>query len=95
MNEYAGNGKEETMIELQHVTKTYAKNHTRAVDDLSLEEFRQFSDCFDEDIYEAISLKTCVEKRLTEGAPGKASMEKAIAASREYLSTRQSAEYTR
>ena len=72
----------------------YCIEKGKALDDLSLEEFRQFSDCFDGDIYEAISLKTCVEKRLTEGAPGKASMEKAIAASREYLSTRQSAEYS-
>ncbi len=72
----------------------YCIEKGKALDDLSLEEFRQFSDCFDGDIYEAISLKTCVEKRLTEGAPGRASMEKAIAASREYLSTRQSAEYS-
>ena len=56
-----------------------------ALDDLSLEEFRSYSDRFDEDIYDAISLKTCVEKRLTAGAPGKAAMEKAIEEAQRYL----------
>ena len=36
---------------------------------LSLEEFRQFSDLIDEDVYEAISLETCVNKRTITGAP--------------------------
>ncbi len=63
-----------------------------ALDDLTLEEYRQFSEKFDEDIYDAISLKTCVEKRLTEGAPGRASMEQMIAASRQYLEEKTEAE---
>ena len=37
---------------------------------MSLDEFRSISPVFEEDIYEAISLKTCVEKRTTLGAPG-------------------------
>ena len=49
-----------------------------AIDDLSLEEFKSFSELFDDDIYEAISLKTCVDKRLTIGAPGAGAMEKVI-----------------
>lgn len=36
-----------------------------ALDDLSLEEYKAVSPVFDEDIYEAISLQTCVDKRLT------------------------------
>ncbi len=56
-----------------------------ALDDLTVEEFKQFSEAFDEDIYEAISMKTCVEKRMTIGAPGAAVMEKVIAANEEYL----------
>ena len=56
-----------------------------ALDDLSLEEFRSVSDQFDKDIYEAISLKTCVEKRLTAGAPGRGSMETALKEAKEYL----------
>ena len=64
----------------------YCIDHKKALDDLSLEEFRQFSDRFDADIYEAISLRTCVEKRLTEGAPSARSMDREIAACRAYLS---------
>lgn len=56
-----------------------------ALDDLTLEEFREFSDRFDEDIFDAISLKTCVEKRLTAGAPGRAAMEAAVREARAYL----------
>lgn len=56
-----------------------------ALDDLTLEEFKAVSPVFEEDIYEAISLKTCVEKRLTLGAPGRESMEQALAVYREYL----------
>ena len=63
-----------------------------ALDDLSLDEFRQFSDQFGEDIYDAISLETCVEKRLTAGAPGRASMVSAIEASRQYLADKTEAE---
>jgi len=70
----------------------YALGKNKALNDLTVEEFREFSDCFDEDIYDAISLKTCVEKRLTDGAPSRVSMEKAIRAEKEYLSVRQSAE---
>ena len=56
-----------------------------ALDDLSLEEFRGFSDRFENDIYEAISLRTCVEKRLTEGAPGELAMKRAVEEARQYL----------
>ncbi|SHO51243.1 argininosuccinate lyase [Anaerocolumna xylanovorans] len=49
-----------------------------ALDDLSLEEFKAVSPVFESDIYEAISLKTCVEKRGTKGAPGTVAMLEAI-----------------
>jgi argininosuccinate lyase len=41
-----------------------------ALDDLSIEEFRSVCDKIDEDIYDAISLETCVNNRKTLGAPG-------------------------
>lgn len=41
-----------------------------ALDDLSIQEFRSVSEVISEDVYEAISLKTCVEMRKTKGAPG-------------------------
>ena len=56
-----------------------------ALDDMSLEEFKAISPVFEEDIYDAISMKTCVEMRNTIGAPGKAAMEKVIAAEEAYL----------
>ena len=55
-----------------------------ALDDLSLDDFRAESGVFEDDIYEAISMKTCVEKRLTKGAPGRKQMAEAIEFYREY-----------
>ena len=52
---------------------------------MTLEEYKAISPVFEEDIYEAISMKTCVEKRMTIGAPGKDAMEKVIAIYEEYL----------
>ena len=49
-----------------------------AIDDLRLSELKRFSELFEEDIYDAISLKTCVEKRLTVGAPSKDAMKRVI-----------------
>ena len=56
-----------------------------ALDDMTLEEFKAISPVFEADIYEAISMKTCVEKRETYGAPGPKVMEKIIAGNKEYL----------
>ncbi|MDD6216551.1 MAG: argininosuccinate lyase [Roseburia sp.] len=56
-----------------------------AIDDMSLEELKKISPVFEEDIYDAISMETCVNKRLTIGAPGKEAMEKVIALEKEYL----------
>ena len=57
----------------------------KAILDLTMDEFKELSEVFEPDIYDAVSLKTCVEKRLTIGAPGKAAMEKVIAMEKEYL----------
>ena len=56
-----------------------------ALDDLPLEEYRRISPVFDQDVYEAISMKTCVDKRQTLGAPGPEAMKKVIAVYRERL----------
>ena len=56
-----------------------------SIDDLSIEELKSISPAFEEDIYEKISLKTCVEKRLTLGAPGAAAMREVIRIEKEYL----------
>ena len=57
----------------------------KAIDEMSIEELKEISDVFEPDVYDAISLKTCVEKRLTIGAPSKTSMEQAIVAYEAYL----------
>ncbi len=56
-----------------------------AIDDLSLDELKSISEVFEQDIYEAISLETCVEKRLTIGAPGMDVMREVIAINKEYM----------
>ena len=56
-----------------------------AIDALSMEEFKKISPVFEEDIYEAVSLKTCVERRLTIGAPGMEAMQTVIAINKAYL----------
>ena len=56
-----------------------------SIEELSIEEFKALSPVFEEDIYEAVSLKACVEKRLTLGAPGIKAMEQVIAQNEAYL----------
>ena len=63
----------------------YCIEKDTSIDALSLEELRSISDKFDEDIYDAISLKTCVEKRLIIGAPGEKMMKQVIEKNKEYL----------
>lgn len=63
----------------------YCIEQNTSIDALPLAELQKISDKFEEDIYEAVSLKTCVGKRLTVGAPGREAMEKVLAVYREYL----------
>ena len=63
----------------------YCIEQEKSIGELSLEEFKGFSPAFEADIYEAVSMKTCVEKRLTLGAPGRQAMEQVIAVNRKYL----------
>ena len=56
-----------------------------SLDEMSLEEYQKISPVFREDIYEAISMKTCVEKRTTIGAPGQEAMKQIIAVNKKYL----------
>lgn len=57
-----------------------------SLDEMSLNEYKAIHPIFEEDIFEAISLKTCVEKRTTIGAPGKIAMDKVITIYKNYLS---------
>ena len=56
-----------------------------AIDDMSLEELKAICPVFEKDIYQEISMETCVNNRLTVGAPGKKAMEEVIAKEKDYL----------
>ncbi len=56
-----------------------------SLDDMSIDEYKAISPVFEEDIYDAISLQTCVEKRVTIGAPGRKAMEQVIEINEAYL----------
>ena len=58
------------------------ENH-KPIDDMTLAELHQFSDVFDQDIYDAISVEACAFRRKTKGAPG--DVENEIKADRDYL----------
>jgi len=63
----------------------YCIDKNTSIDKLSLEELKSICDVFDEDIFDAVSLKTCVEKRLTLGAPGMEIMKRVIEEEKEFL----------
>ena len=60
-------------------------NKNIALDDMTLEEYKAISPVFEEDIYDAISMETCVQKRNTIGAPGQEVMKQVIEANEKYL----------
>ena len=63
----------------------YCIDKNTSIDKLSLKELKSICDVFDEDIFDAVSLKTCVEKRLTLGAPGMEIMKKVIEEEKGFL----------
>ena len=68
-----------------HPYDSTPKRMIKSIEELTLQDLKQFSPAFEEDIYEAVSLKTCVEKRLTLGAPGSEMMKKVIGQEKEWL----------
>ena len=63
----------------------YSIEHDKALDDLTMNEFKEFSDIIEDDIYNAISMETCVNDRKVIGGPAKEVVEKAIADAKEFL----------
>ena len=63
----------------------YGIEQNKALDDFTMEEFKKISPVFEEDIYDAISMETCVNKRLTKGAPGHKVMMQTLEQYRNYL----------
>ena len=54
----------------------YSIEHDKALDDLTMDEFKEFSDIIEDDIYNAISMETCVNDRKVIGGPAKEVVEK-------------------
>ncbi len=63
----------------------YCIEKDTSIDALSLEELQAISPVFEADVFDAVSLRTCVEKRLTVGAPGRKAMEEVIRAEKAFL----------
>nr|WP_273319550.1 argininosuccinate lyase [Vallitalea guaymasensis] len=65
----------------------YCVNNNKNLEDMTLDEYKNVSPIFEDDIYEAISLETCVNKRNVIGGPSKEMMCKVINMNQEYLAT--------
>lgn len=65
----------------------YAIEQNKNLDDLSMEELKTFSNIIDEDIYEAISMQTCVNDRKLPGGPAFETIKAAIEKAKEYIKT--------
>ncbi len=63
----------------------YCVTNTKTLEELSLEEYKNLSPIFENDVFEAISLETCVNQRKVIGGPAKEAMEKVIAINEAYL----------
>ena len=57
----------------------------KTLEDLSLDEYKNVSDLIEQDVYQEISLKTCVEKRISEGGTGFSSINKQIVDSKNWI----------
>lgn len=63
----------------------FCEEHNISLDEMSLEDYRSISPVFDADIFDAIRMETCVNKRNTLGAPGPEIMKQIIAEHENYL----------
>ena len=50
----------------------------KVLEDITLDEYKEYSELFDIDLYEEISLTTCVNKRISEGGTSPLSVKKQI-----------------
>jgi len=60
-------------------------NENKALLDLSLEELKEFHSAFEEDVFDDLSMISCVEKRNIPGAPAPEMVKIAIAHAKEAL----------
>ena len=63
----------------------YCIEHNKAIDDLTMDEMKSFSDIIEDDIYKAVSMETCVNDRDVIGGPAKKMTEKAIRKAEQFI----------
>ncbi|MBO5904480.1 MAG: argininosuccinate lyase, partial [Clostridia bacterium] len=63
----------------------YCIENGKVLDDLTIEELKMFSDLFDDSVFQAISLETCVSKRISKGGTSVSSVEAQLAYVKEQL----------
>ncbi len=63
----------------------YCVKNSKVLEELSIEEYKAFSEMFEEDLYEAIDLKNCVESRISAGGTGSASIDAQLVYVKEFL----------
>ena len=56
----------------------YCINKGIAIEDMSMDEFKSFSDRFDNDIYDKIAVRSCIEAKKSAGSTSSASVEKQL-----------------
>lgn len=66
----------------------YCIQNSKNIEDMTLDEFKSFSELFGDDIYDEISLEACVQKRKTLGGPSSESMSKVIKIYEKFLGER-------
>lgn len=64
----------------------YCIQEKKVLETLTIDEYKQFSELFDDDVYKDIDLKACVDKRISEGGTSVSSVEKQIVFAKDYLS---------
>ncbi|MPW26639.1 argininosuccinate lyase [Alkalibaculum sp. M08DMB] len=63
----------------------YSIENNKTLEELTIEEYKNISDCFDETVYSSITLEACVNNRKVDGGPSKESIEKVIFINKNYL----------
>ncbi len=64
----------------------YCIQEKKVLETLTIDEYKQYSELFDDDVYKDIDLKACVDKRISEGGTSVSSVEKQIVFAKDYLS---------
>jgi argininosuccinate lyase len=74
-----------TAYKISGTLVAYCIDKGAVLEELTLAEFKEFSDVFDEDIFDAINLENCTFRRNSEGGTAVESVEKQIASVRAKL----------